>query len=684
MDIQKTVGIQQEPIQTRDGNDKYSLLKEARERAQTAYSYYKGIYKQAAEDVEFLYKIGVDYEGIDEDNRLHLDFNRLPQFVNRVVGAQRNEVQSIDVVPTEEGNNDAFTTDTGKQIDKWEALSDIIRDIEYRSNAIAAYKTAFKQAVEGGFGWLRVLTEYKKNSFDLDIRIKGIRDRWSVIIDPKVQESDMSDANYAFITEKMSRKEFQKRYPGKTTESIIGDEEGNLFWGDEETVTVAEYFRREPYKKTIVLLSNGGVVDKKEINGHEQELAQQGILVVKQRIVTEYRVIWCKLSAQDILEGEIEFPTSTIPIVPVLGRVVDAKQKRYFYGLIRDAKGAQTALNKTFSSALERIDDSPLSPFIAEDKAIEGYEDIWAEANTKKYSVLPYKKGEQMPQRLPGSTVPAAELNIIPELDNAIKNATGIFNASLGQRSNETSGIAIRARQSEGDVGTYEFIDNYRNAIRRIGLLITEMIPKIYDTERKVTLRKLDNTTGTLTFNKMNTNMATGQTSVENVLGNIDFDVRITAGATYNTKREENAEQILKLMQVNPQIAQVGSDLLVRNLDFSESNVLADRLEKTIPPNLLSEEKRKEVMKDMPQQQQQPDPAQIKAEADIQKAQIALQIEQIKLEEAKIGLQQQQLQANVTAAQADQQRKQQIADNIAKSITNKNEVQTAPNGGTNG
>jgi len=47
-----------------------------------------------------------------------------------------------------------------------------------------------------------------------------------------------------------------------------------------------------------------------------------------------------------------------------------------------------------------------------------------------------------------------------------MKGIIGLYDASLGARSNETSGVAINARQREGDVSTFHFLDNMSRAIR--------------------------------------------------------------------------------------------------------------------------------------------------------------------------------------------------------------------------
>ena len=661
--IDKSVGITPKPIKVREGNTPQSILKEANDRALEGWEYWRDNHDRAEEDVAYIFGEQYTENEInerEEENRLSMVFNKLPQFVNKVVGQQMSSVQTINISPTGASVGAAepkMSTTGGKELSLSDILTGVVRDIEYQSNARQQYKKAFKHGVESGFGWLRVLTKYQDDGFELDIDIKNIRDRWSVIIDPKAKENDLSDMNWCFIRETMHLTEFNKRYPGKSHEAIAGDTniEYSSFWGAEEQVTVSEYFRREPYKKKIVLLSTGEVFDKDQVDPVLQELSDMDIHVVKTREVTTHKVVWCKISQGDILEDDLEFPTSTVPVVPVLGRVTDTRNKMLLKGLTTDAIDAQIALNKMKSSALERIDSSPLSPFIATDKAIEGYESQWAEANTTKFSTLVYRKGEERPMREAGATMPVAELQTAMTMEEDMKSSIGIFNAQLGQTSNEISGKAIKARQSEADVGTYEFIDNYENAIRRVGLLVVEMIPRIYDTERIVRIRGEDDTNDTIEINKV----IKGENGEEVVINSLDFGkhtVVVSSGASYETKQDENAQQILDLMKVNPQVAQVGADLLVKNLDFSQSDVLGSRLEKMIPLNLLSKEKQEERQKE--QGEPAPSPEQIQAQAEQEKLKIEtdlkkleleskVELEKIKLEVANVNLEAKRIEAGM-------------------------------------
>ena len=85
--------------------------------------------------------------------------------------------------------------------------------------------------------------------------------------------------------------------------------------------------------------------------------------------------------------------------------------------------------------------------------------------NSTSHAKLEYAKGAPPPQRQPFSGVPAGALQEALNANDDMKSIIGIYDASLGARSNETSGRAIMARQREGDVSTFHFIDNLSRAI---------------------------------------------------------------------------------------------------------------------------------------------------------------------------------------------------------------------------
>jgi hypothetical protein len=67
-----------------------------------------------------------------------------------------------------------------------------------------------------------------------------------------------------------------------------------------------------------------------------------------------------------------------------------------------------------------------------------------------------------------------------------MKATTGIFDASLGNQANETSGKAILRRKEQSNLTTMHYIDNLARSFKQGGDIIAEIMPKIYDTEREI------------------------------------------------------------------------------------------------------------------------------------------------------------------------------------------------------
>jgi hypothetical protein len=163
--------------------------------------------------------------------------------------------------------------------------------------------------------------------------------------------------------------------------------------------------------------------------------------------------------------------------------------------------------------------------------------------------------------------------------------------------SNERSGKAILARQREGDIGTYHYVDNLARAIRHIGRQLVDLIPKIYDTERIARIIGEDGEPDTVKMNPMQEEPVKRITDQEgNLIEKIynpavgKYDVRVITGPGYATKRQEALESMAQLLQGNPQLWQVAGDLFVKNMDWPGAQDLAKRFKKTIDPKVLADD----------------------------------------------------------------------------------------------
>ncbi len=257
-----------------------------------------------------------------------LVINKLPSYIRQVVNDSRQNKPSIRARPVD-NNADPETA---------EIITGLMRNIEYTSNADVAYDTAIESAVTGGFGYWRVNIDYAHDdTFDLDIRIDRIANPFSVYGDPFSTAADSSDWNCSFIVNKIKKDEFKRKY--KKAYQANWQEYDNIdsTWLEEESVMLAEYWRREETERTILLLSDGSIIGKDEFDKNSDYLLSMGYQVVGDRNTKSWKVTQKIMSGVEILE-ENDWPGIYIPIVPVYGEEVNVDGKRYFKSMIRDSK----------------------------------------------------------------------------------------------------------------------------------------------------------------------------------------------------------------------------------------------------------------------------------------------------------------------------------------------------------
>lgn len=525
-----------------------------------------------------------------------LTINKLPQHVRQVTNDQRQNRPSGKVI----------AADDKADVEVAEVFDGIVRHIEYISDADVAYDTACENQVVYGEGYIRLVTEYcDDNSFEQDIKIKRVRNSFSVYMDPTIQDPCGSDAQWCFITEDLTKAEYERMFPKanpvSTLQSLgVGDQSISQ-WLNEDTVRIAEYFYIEHEAATLNLYS--GNQSAMAGSPEDKVFKSYGMAPIKSRRVDVRKVKWCKINGYEILE-ESEWAGKYIPVVRVVGNEFEVDGRVFVSGLVRNAKDPQRMINYWTSQEAEMLALAPKAPFIGYGGQFEGYENQWKTANTQNWPYLEVNPDVTdgqggvlpLPQR---SQPPMAQTGLIQAKMGAsedLKATTGQFDASLGMQGNERSGKAILARQKEGDTGTYHYVDNLARAVRHITRQLIDIIPKIYDTERVARIIGEDgksdmaktNPTQQQPVNKIVDENGIVIEKIYNL--NVGkYDVCVTTGPGYATKRQEALEAMAQLLQGNPQLWQVAGDLFVKNMDWPGAQEMAKRFAKTIDPKLMED-----------------------------------------------------------------------------------------------
>lgn len=555
-----------------------------------------------------------DRENDIEGSRPCLVVDKLNQHVQQVVNDERQNRPQIKVRPVD----DKGDPEVAKIYDG------LIRHIQDASHADIAYDTGFECAVDGGFGYWRILTEYcDPMSFEQDLRIKRIRNRFAVYLDPERQEPDGSDAKYGFILYKLSKAKFKEEH-GKEADESIEDftHAGKEFadWYGDDWVLLAEYYWIEYEKVTIVMLADadGTVMSKKEYEAIPDNPEMPKPTVQAERETKVPKVKWRTITGNKILKTT-DWPGYFIPIVEVVGNELDIEGKVHRSGMIRTAMDAQRVYNYSASSFVENVALAPRAPLVAAAGQIEGFENDWRTANRRNLSVLTYKPVAidgvvvPAPVRQPSPGIPSGWQAALQNAEHDIEASLGRYAASVGAPSNEKSGKAIIARERSGDVGSFHFSDNLARSLRQTGRILVEVLPKYYDTRRVARIIGEDGAHSTVTVDP-NLKDEMGQPKAyheqEGADGKIEkiynlgvgkYDVTVTVGPAYTTRRLEAAEAMLQLTQGNPDFMNKFGDIIFKAQDWPGAEQISERYKKMMPPNLTADEGQQEQTIDTPQ-----------------------------------------------------------------------------------
>ncbi len=554
-----------------------------------------------------------------QEGRPVLVINKLPALIRAVVNESRQNKPSMKVSPVDNGADEETA----------QVIGGLLRSIERVTNADVAYDTAIDHSVTGGFGFFRLSIDWaNEDSFSLQAKIDRIPNPLMVHWDTSSTAFDASDWEYAFVSEFMNKKEYKKIYPKGSMIAFDGDtrDDSAEQWINDDHIRIAEYWLKEEKKRKLLQIAvmnpqtgqmetqavredqlpimakkffEDGGIDMTVQGGSDEELVNafisaSGIEVRQERESMYHDVTRRIINGVEVLE-EDNWPGSMIPICPVWGDEIFVDGKRTFKSMIRDAKDSQMMFNFWRSASTELVALAPKSPWVGPKGFIpKGQEAKWASANTRSHSHLEYDPAAGgVPQRQSFAGVPAGALQEAMNSNDDMKAITGIFDSSLGARSNETSGRAILARERQGDVSNFHFLDNLNRAIQYAGNCLLEIIPSVYSPQETIRILGEDRAEEVINLTQQAGGAYQKGLNGEKALYNLSvgrYDVTVSSGPSFATQREETRETLIEIMKQVPNAAAFLGDSLLEHMDFVGSDKLAKRLKHLLPPEMRQEE----------------------------------------------------------------------------------------------
>jgi hypothetical protein len=571
-------------------------------------------------------------------NKIPLVFNKLGVLMNHLLGDQIQNSPNLVILP-----------DDDVPVEQATVRSALVKNIVLNSDTASVFNDSFGQAIVGGYSAFRVGTRYLHDeSFDQEIMYEGFDDPnrcyWGIEAKHKCKVDSMTSG----FRVRVSRKWFRDQY-GEDIEKQIGSsaitEDSTMAFADNDSITMVYDYEREPAKGKIYQMSNGMVINdeqykqlrKEKVNGKKYLFFHdEPLTVFNDREVIRYKTEHT-LIAGDFVLDETEFPASLSPV-----HFVD--QKSYFTkagqqitrSFFKDVKDAQKYLNYLATQSAYMMKISRYDQFIMPRKcaASPDAQQQWRDPSVVNgalyYDETPSgAKPEQLkPPELSQSLTLQYERTLVD-----IQSGTGMYDAQLGDVDDRVSGIGMKRRNERGTKNTQMPRDSINRAIWTSGEIVNEMIPSIYDTQRKLKLSMHDSESQTVEINKPADEYGI---QTENDMTKGRYKIRIKPGPSYEGQKElalESLQSVLaadKAGQVFPMIA----DLYAENLPLDNSLELRNRLRTLVPPEIIEAGK---SGKPMQKKEPQPDPMVMLKQQELQqKAQSAQLEHQRKVKELEL------------------------------------------------
>lgn len=369
----------------------------------------------------------------------------------------------------------------------------------------------------------------------------------------------------------------------------------------------------------------------------------QIVRIEEKRPSKKHKIIHYRIAGEYVLD-ETEFPSEQLPLIFVDNNSyynkVGKQVTRSFFG---DCRDTQRYINYLRTQSAYILKVSRYDQWIGSKKNVASLDTRrnWADPTAIQgllaYDESPegYKPEQVRPPELSQSLFQQYQLAI-----EDLYTCTGLYPARMGNNGDEASGAAIDARTRQGSYATYVFFNSINRAIAAGGEVVNEMIPRVYDTQRVLTLMMPDKGIQNVMINKETDEYGE---SIENDIRRGTYQVRLKPGPSYEGQKEQALQSLRDVLQIDPTTFNLVADLYAENLPLTNTIEIKNRLKTRVPPQIIQAGKTGE----MPQQQgPTPEQEQLQVQMQAQQAQQQYQQAQLQIKQQELVLKQKQAQSD--------------------------------------
>lgn len=406
-------------------------------------------------------------------------FNLVQQPVNMVTGYQRQHRKSINYLPLENSKQE-YSDDLTKVITYANTYRGILEKVS----------TAYEQSATSGLVLMQPYLDFTDDPVNgtMDLKVWSYN---SFMTDSYWREPDMSDANFIWCQQYLSKQEAVNYFPKKVdqiqTMSGFGNRYGKFYFLPEnynlarnDLLVLSHVWYRSKRKKKMLYNRNDGItyeyVDDERFL--DEMVDQTGMFEIIEVTVPTWKLA-VVLNETMMYNDFNPLKFDECPLIPVFWNR-DPHVAQYDLrdrSLVRSMRDSQFLLNRRIILNHDISESSINSGWLRRENAIVNEEDLRYAGQGK--DIIVKENGTPLQeniQKIIPNAVPPSDMQLADQLADFIFRTSGVNQELLGMANDSKAGIEVMLRQGAGLVTLQKYFDQWDTCLKLLGKLEQKIV----------------------------------------------------------------------------------------------------------------------------------------------------------------------------------------------------------------
>lgn len=496
------------------------------------------------------------------NNFQSFQFNLIQQPVNMVTGYQRQHRKSINFTPLEKSKQDYS-----------DELTNVVTYANNYRGILEKVSTAYEQSAISGMVLMQPYLDYTDDPINgtLDLKVWSYN---SFMVDPYFREPDMSDCNFIWCQQYLSKQEAINYFPEKAdlirSMSGYGNRYGKFYFLPEnynlarnDLLVMSHVWYKSTRMKKMLYNRNDGIAyeyvdDDKFLN---EMVEKTGFFEVIEIQVPTWKLA-VVINEQMMYSNYNPLGFDECPLIPVYWNR-DPHIAQYdlrVRSLVRSMRDSQFLLNRRIILNHDISESSINSGWLRRENSIVNEEDLRYGGQGK--DIIVKENGdplEQCIQKIIPNAVPPSDMQLADQLADLIFRTSGVNQELLGMANDSATGIEVMLRQGAGLVTLQKYFDQWDVALKLLGNLEQKIIQKKWSAAKiqRIIGKEPNPEFLTKTFSK--------------------YDVLVSEGLNTTIQQQQQFLQISQLNQIVGGV--IPAKFIIQNATIQGKNEIIEAIE---------------------------------------------------------------------------------------------------------